>query len=119
MDIEGGLGIEKDERVEPIGVVDPVFDTELLFHRGFATDRGIILNHFNLGRSERLGFIEEARDGGSVTVGLDEGVESLHEMPRGAIDLRFETGVNIVLGAASPALASGNEFEFDDTFRAE
>jgi len=26
-------------------------------------------------------------------------------MPGGAIDLRFETGMDVVLGAASPALA--------------
>src|SRR5215831_5654832 len=103
--VDGGLGLEKNEGVQPIGVLHPVFDTELLFHRGLAADGGDILNHFDLRGSERLGFVEEAGDGGSVTVGLDECVESLHEMPRGAIDLRFETGMDVVFGAASPALA--------------
>ena len=103
--VDGGLGLEKNEGVQPFGVLHPVFDTELFFHRGFAANGGNILNHFNLRGSERRGFIEKAGNGGSVAVGFDEGVESLHEMPGGAIDLRFETGMDVVLGAASPALA--------------
>src|SRR6185295_5374152 len=63
--------------------------------------------------------VSEAVDRGSVTVGGNEGVQRLNEMPRWAIDPRFIGGVNVFARTASPALAARVQFELHNTFRAQ
>ena len=54
-----------------------------------------------------------------MTVGLDQRVQGLHEVPRRAVHSGFQAGVDVVLGPASPLFAGGNQFQFDHAFGAE
>ena len=54
-----------------------------------------------------------------MAVGLDQRVQRLHQVPRRAVHGRFQAGVDVVLGPASPLLAGGNQLQFDDAFGAE
>ncbi len=54
-----------------------------------------------------------------MSVGFDERVERLHQMPGRTIYLRLQPGVDVVLGAASPPFSAGNQFEFDYAFGAQ
>src|SRR5262249_53095938 len=96
------LRLEQDQRVEPVRVMQPMFDSELFLHCRFVTVSSSILHHLHLGRSEGLGLVEEAGDGGRMSVWSDQGVERLHQAPRRAVDLSFEARVDVMFGAAPP-----------------
>ena len=87
----------------------------VVFAKAFCSD----LNHFFFGVGERPGFRGEAFDDGRVSVGRNKRGESFDEMPCGAIDASFVTGVQIFFRTAAPFFAARNHFEFDDTFCAE
>ncbi len=50
-DVDGRFGLEQNQRVEPVGIVHPVFDSELLLCDSFAAASGDLLNHLHLRRS--------------------------------------------------------------------
>src|SRR5271167_4455289 len=54
-----------------------------------------------------------------VTVGVDQRVQGLHQVPRRAVHGCFQAGVDVVLGPASPLFAGGNQLQFDDAFSAK
>src|ERR1700733_3747991 len=118
LDVDSGLGLEQHERVEPVCVMHPMLDSKLLLGRSFTAAHGDILNHFHLCGSKRLGLVKKACHSRRVSIGLDEGVERLHQVPHGTVDLCLKAGVNIVFGTASPPLSTGNEFELNYTFGA-
>src|SRR5271166_4923571 len=119
LDVDGGLGFEQHERVQPVCVMHPMLNSKLLFHGGFIAVSGGLFNHLHLRQGKRLGFVKEAGNRRRVSVGLDQRVKRLHQVPRGTIYLRFEAGMNVVFGTSSPALTARNQLEFDYPFGAQ
>src|SRR5204863_6404872 len=68
---------------------------------------------------ERTHLVEEALDGGSVTVRFDERVQRLHEMPRRAIELRLVARMHILRRSPSPFGARRHDLEFDNPLGSE
>src|SRR5262249_54082670 len=53
------------------------------------------------------------------SIGIDEGGQRLHEMPRRTVDASFIARMDILLGSTSPTLAAGGDFAFDDALRSQ
>ena len=85
----------------------------------FIHARGGLSNHLLFRCRERTGLGGETFDSGCVAVGRDQGGQRLNQMPGRAIYPRFVAGVNIEFWAASPALTTGNQFQFDHAFCTE
>src|ERR1700678_1413004 len=116
LDVDRGLGFEQRERVEPVCVMHPMLDSQLLLRRGLTAASGALLNHLHLCRTKRLGLVKESCNRRRVSIGLDEGVECLHKMPGGTVDLCLKAGVNVMFRTSSPAFSTGNQFEFYNVF---
>ena len=95
-----------------------MLNAKLLLHRGFTTATGDFLNHLHLFGSEWLGLVEESCNRRRVSIGLDERVERLHQVPRGTVDLCLKAGVNVMFGTSFPAFSTGNQFELNYAFGA-
>ena len=61
-----------------------------------------VLENLPQRRRHRPHLVEEAVDSGCVTVGFNERVQRLHEMPRRAVDLRGKTRVDVLPSARAP-----------------
>src|SRR6266581_4315545 len=97
----------------------PAADAEFLFDDTFRYFGGVSRNHFLLTVCQRFYQIEESRDGRCMAVLLNECVERLHQVPGRRIDLRLETGMNVLLRTTTPPLTAGGEFQLHNTLRAK
>src|SRR5512138_1008803 len=91
----------------------PMLNAQLLLDRIFTAAGGGLLNHLHLCGCKRLDLVKEAGHGRRMSIGLDQRIERLHQMPRRTVHLCLEAGVNIMFGSSPPSLSAGDKFEFD------
>src|ERR1700736_4796159 len=95
----------------------PVGDTVLLPDDALGHFGRVSRNHLLLTLGKWLCQIEEPRDSRCMPILLNQGVERLHQVPGGRVDLRLEARMNVLLRTTPPLLTAGHEFQFDDTLR--
>src|SRR5204862_1871421 len=80
-DVDGGLRNEPDERIVPRLVSVPTRHAQRLPRRGLVATWNRRHEDFAQLRTERTHLVEVALDGRGVTVGLDQRIERLHQVP--------------------------------------